>query len=554
MQAQVPIPEDFVPAGRVEEYLASAKRFLENHPSDRFAPRVAFDLYTITAGIGRKEEAVAARSKLLFLYPRSFQAGYLFSTFEDAKEFRNFLNKQTEDYFKANYAGLPEKFCQVFMIGLQRFGHHPDLAGDFSLLLKGFAFSQITGDKQLNSMARQELALKRIEFQDGPFLQTLDLCMNRNLSLKQRVLGLHGIQDGKDALFLKRIFMDRLSAEVQAEPEILRIHAEDALRQRKFEEAMGFISKLPPADRNVPQILFWHALCQFALKRDSDAVKVLGNLYQSHPQSPWATVAKAYGEGILHLESNSKLHVEGLYTFIQTMQKGMDLFQATIEFESNRSNPRKYLIYLGVMSRQNYLEISVSEEGRHLFAYRTGKTESALFLKEEGKIYHFAKPGPIPAPKIQLQKKADGTFYISADASIESSFEQARKNNKGILNSPFLTTPEGLRVLFDYSVRKLGICPLSPIQAENTRTFEWLVPRVQTPELDRLRFQLDSQGRLSGVTFPQFRLVDIEYGGAGEARLTPPDWPSAPVEKQDELNAALFFRVFAALSALAGNN
>jgi hypothetical protein len=34
-QAQVPIPEDFLPAGRAQEYLVAASQFLEKHADDR---------------------------------------------------------------------------------------------------------------------------------------------------------------------------------------------------------------------------------------------------------------------------------------------------------------------------------------------------------------------------------------------------------------------------------------------------------------------------------------------------------------------------------------
>ena len=155
--AQVPIPEDYLPSGRGEEYLKAAGQFLEKNSSDRFAPRVAFDLFTVSSSMGSNAIADAARARLLFDYPQSFQAGFLYTTFEDAEDFRNFLNERTEQQFEKNPAELPEKFCQVFKIGLMRFKGSSELAGDFSLLLKAYAFSQITQDTELASMARREL-------------------------------------------------------------------------------------------------------------------------------------------------------------------------------------------------------------------------------------------------------------------------------------------------------------------------------------------------------------------------------------------------------------
>ena len=87
MQAQVPIPEDYLPAGRVGEYVQAASSFLKNSPTDRFAPRVTFDLYTLFSSMGKTKEAEQLRGKLLLDYPLSFQAGYLITTFEDASKF-----------------------------------------------------------------------------------------------------------------------------------------------------------------------------------------------------------------------------------------------------------------------------------------------------------------------------------------------------------------------------------------------------------------------------------------------------------------------------------
>lgn len=549
--AQVPIPEDYLPAGRGEEYLEAAERFLGEQSADRFAPRVAFDLYTVSSSMGRKDVAEPARVRLLFDYPQSFQAGFLYTTFEDAGKFRTFLNEQTEEQFKTNPGQLPEKFCQVFKIGLQRFQGRPEVAGDYSLLLKAYAFSHITQDSELASLARRELSLKRIEIEEGPALQTLDACMDRSLPPLDRVLKLNEVGDNEDATFIKKVFMARLPAPMLADPRIVRIFAEDALRQRDFAGALAHIGKLPPETQEDDQVLFWIARSQFAQGSDAEAVKTLGRLFQLHPQSPWAVSAKAYGEGILQLPANRKSHVEALHAFTKGMLEGLDVFQSTLEYREEPDGAVKFFVYLGIMQSQNYLEVSVRDKDGFLFAYRTGGEESALYLKDRGKVFQFAKPGPIPAPRFNLEKKPDGTFFISADASIEPSFEHAKRKNQGLLNSPFLKTPEGLALLFDYTIRKLGVCPLPPVADGRGRNFEWLVPRVGKPDLDRLRFKLGGEGRLQEIEFPQFRLMNVEYGLAAQARLAPPKWPQVEVESHPELDAALFMQVFSSLASLA---
>ena len=159
---QVPIPEDFLPSGSVGEYVQSASNFLKKNPEGRFAPRVAFDLYVLFSSMGKKAEAEQLRGKILLDYPRSFQAGYLITTFEDAGKFANFLDELAEKMFDKDPSGVPKGFCRLFKVGLQRFRGHPDLSENLSLLLKGYLFAQVAGEKDLGSQFRKNLALKEI--------------------------------------------------------------------------------------------------------------------------------------------------------------------------------------------------------------------------------------------------------------------------------------------------------------------------------------------------------------------------------------------------------
>ena len=51
-------------------------------------------------------------ARLLFDYPQSFQAGFLYTTFEDAEDFRNFLNERTEQQFEKNVRNYPKNFAK----------------------------------------------------------------------------------------------------------------------------------------------------------------------------------------------------------------------------------------------------------------------------------------------------------------------------------------------------------------------------------------------------------------------------------------------------------
>ena len=131
--AQVPIPEDYLPSGRGGRVLEGRWAVFRKNASDRFAPELPLIFFTVSSSMGSNAIADAARARLLFDYPQSFQAGFLYTTFQDAEDFRNFLNERTEQQFEKNPQNCPEKFCQVFKIGLMRFKGSSELAGDFSL-------------------------------------------------------------------------------------------------------------------------------------------------------------------------------------------------------------------------------------------------------------------------------------------------------------------------------------------------------------------------------------------------------------------------------------
>jgi len=550
LQAQVPIPEDYLPAGRVGEYVQAASSFLKNSPTDRFAPRVTFDLYTLFSSMGKTKEAEQLRGKLLLDYPLSFQAGYLITTFEDASKFAKFLDGLIEKLYKKEPAGLPRSFCRLYSVGLNRFRGHRDLSENLPLLLKGYLFAQIAKDADLEKQIRKNLALKQIELDDPTEQELLEISLSRTLSVEERILRLHVIEGEKLANFLKRVYLESLDAETAKLASIQKVKIQNRLEDKQFSEALTLINALPAEVKQAPEVRFWQGLSYYGLGQDSKALQVFGEIYNGNPEGAWAQTVKAFGEGLLAVNTSIEQQSVLIHQFIQTMLGDTEVFQVQLVHEGESGNPKPLYVYVGVLPKQNFMEITFTKGNELILAYRTTNVDSTLFFKDESVIHHFPKPGPIISPTMNVEKSEDGGFTFSAEASMESNFSAAKKKSQLLLRTPILNSQKGLQELLAYTYRKHGICPLPSSKSGDSLIYSGLLPNYQKPGLEKFQFVQNASGRLVKMQFPGIQLTDLQYGPASAVKLTPPAWPEKSVQHHQQLDIALFLRVFAVLAEL----
>ena len=550
LQAQVPIPEDYLPSGRVGEYVQAASSFLKNSSQDRFAPRVTFDLYTLFTSIGKTKEAEQLRGKLLMDYPLSFQAGYLITTFEDAGKFAKFLDGLIDKLYKKEPAGLPKSFCRLYSVGLKRFRGHRDLSENLPLLLKGYLFAQIAGESDLEKQIRKNLALKQIEVDDPTEQELLEVSLSRTLTIEERILRLHAIEGEKLASFLKRVYLESLDAETAKLLSIQRVKIQNRLEDKQFSEVLGLINALPMEAKKASDIRFWQGLSYYGLGQDAEALKVFGEIYNENPQGAWAETVKAFGEGLLALSTSIEQQSVLIHQFIQAMLGETEVFQVRLVHEGEKENSTPLHVYVGVLPNQNFMEITFTKGNEMILAYRTTNVDSTLFFKDESVIHHFPNPGPILSPTMNVEKSEDGGFSFSAEASMESSFSAAKKKSQLLLDTPILNTQKGIEELLASTYRKHGICPLPFSKAGDSFIYTGLLPNYQKPGLEKFQLLQNAHGRLVKMQFPGIQLTDLEYGPASTVQLTSPAWPEKSVQNHQQLDIALFLRVFAVLAEL----
>ena len=548
-RGQVPIPEDFLPSGRVGEYVQSASSFLKQTPEDRFAPRVAFDLYVLFSSMGKTAEAKQLRGKILLDYPHSFQAGYLITTFEDAGKFAKFLDALAEKMFAKDPKGVPKGFCRLFKVGLQRFRGHPDLSENLSLLLKGYLFSQVAGEKDLGSQFRKNLALKEISLEDDREREIVQIALSRTAKFEERIVTLHEMEDDKIARFLKRVYMSALDETTAKLPSIQRVKILTVLEEKEHAQALALIDSLPETDQNLPEIMYWKGLCHFGLGQDAEAVAIFTQVYKADPQGGWAGTVKAFGEGILSFNRSVEQQAELCHQLVQGLLKDTEVFQVRVTHDG-KGGKSPMQVYVGVMPGKNFMEVSFTRGEELFFAYRTTNVDSTLYFKDEPFIHHFPQPGPILSPTLDVERKPEGGFSFNAEASMESNFSAAKKKSQVLLDSPLLSTKAGIQELLAYSFRKQGSCPLQAQQTGENVEFQGLLPALQKPGFKLYSFEQNSKGRVVKIGLPSLQFTDLQYGSASEVQLSPPVWPKRQIQKHSQLDIALFLRVFSVLAEL----
>ncbi len=547
---QVPIPEDFLPSGRVGEYVQSATSFLKNNPQDRFAPRVAFDLYVLFSSVGKVTEAEQLRGKVLMDYPHSFQAGYLITTFEDAGKFSKYLDALADSMFSKDPKGVPQGFCRLYSVGLKRFRGHPDITENLPLLLKGYLFAQVASENDLAAHFRKNLALKEISLEKDKERELVQIALSRSTSLEERILQLHAMEGDKLARFLKRVYLSSLDKPTANKASLGRVRILTFLEEKEHAQALGMIETLPDIEKNVPEVLFWKGLCHYGLGQDAEAVAALTRVYHMDPQGEWAETVKAFGEGILSFNQSVEQHADFCQGLVQSMFKEAEVFQVLATFGDESKGKSPMLIYLGVMPGKNFMEVTFTRGDDLFLAYRTTNVDSTLYFKGEEVIHHFPQPGPILSPSLDVERKPDGGFNFNAEASMEANFAVAKKKSQNLLDSPLLNTRNGLRELLAYSFRKQGSCPLPSRNSTNSVIFSGLLPTLQKPGIKSYSVEENPLGKIAKITFPGLQLSGLQYGLETEVQLARPVWPERQIQEHSQLDLPLFLRVFTVFADL----
>jgi tetratricopeptide (TPR) repeat protein len=165
---------------------------------------------------------------------------------------------------------LPKQFVQVVAVGLQRFGK--TLLDDDAFLVRVHCFATAAGAGDPADLSGPLLNERRKPC--GDFDGLVGTHLERGADPVRIVVRFHKAE-GDVADFLERFYLSRLSLSEEKRPEIAKIMAENAVRERDYEKALELISLRWRDFKDDPQIHYWKAWALFALGKDAPAIKQL---------------------------------------------------------------------------------------------------------------------------------------------------------------------------------------------------------------------------------------------------------------------------------------
>jgi len=548
-EAVFPLVEDYIVAGKLGQYIKDAMAYLRKYPSSRFAPRVAFDLMLIGQRTKKPKLVEDMRAYLVMDRPRSLQTSYVVAQFKKPAEFRQFVNKRMSVVFKKHPHLVPQSFIRAVEAGLGHF--QAKLLDNTSFLLRTYCMAHIAGADKLSGST---LPVLRERIADSPeLLAVLNTYTDDKLSMSQKVARLHNMRKQGDAKFLKRALLGQLSKDEKKKPDIVRTVVENAIGMRKYEDALSFGAAMPPAMRDEPQVMFWKAWTLFGLEKDAPAIEQLAELRKAHPKSEWASIAETYVDGIGHFGRRQKASADAILAVTRKARQGIGVFEARFTHKKENDDGETEVLnaYLGMVPGDDRFEMALHRNGRMSLGYHTSRTKAAFLVRSEAKTLKYTEPGPIPTPIVEVNRSPEGGFHVGAGLGMSTSMESAGRKASSAIRSPYLSTPEGLQELLDYTTRRQGWVPAEPVEKDGVTSYVWLIPATETPKLERLEFRV-SGNSLVYVEFDTFRLDSARYERKKSFDLAPPEWPKREAEMKDEFEPGTMFRLLGAVAEWFG--
>jgi hypothetical protein len=267
-----PLAEQYLGAGRIQEYTEACKQYLIANPRSFQAARLTMDLYMLGKVANDDRTAVDARGGLLFQFADSLPAAYIVETFKDEPEFRQFILTEVEHRAAVLARTSVVMANHAIGLGLRRFGDK--LLGEEAFALVVALIAEEAGNGVLHQKALAAF--------DGPdkarpgLKEIRTACFgspagpSARPSIKERVLRLHALRAEGNARLFEWYYAAKLAPADRQDPQVLRILAENDVLAGKVSDACVSIKALL-AKQTDAQLLLWLAWCHFGMGQKVEA-------------------------------------------------------------------------------------------------------------------------------------------------------------------------------------------------------------------------------------------------------------------------------------------
>ena len=544
-----PIPEDYLPRGQLSEYIQDALSYLTRYPSSVFSPRVALDILMVADRTGNKRLAENMKVFLLFEHSRSLQGIHILTTFKDASEFREFILEHAENQLSKNPSLFPRKFSQLIDSGLYYFKN--SLLDDGNFLLISACIATAAGENKIVEILLP--ALNKISQGNDNLSALMDICLDKRATASEKIIKLH--EQEEDTRLLERYYFSTLSQAEKNQPAISRIIISNAIKDRDYKRAQHQLDRMPVTFFNDPQVLFWQAWIQFSLHKDRQALETLAMIGKTYPNDMYAHTSRIYMQGIRNFEGYKESITREIFSASEKLRNGIGILEANVTFVTNPNSEREqaYLIYIGLLPKNNFLELLIYRNNEMILGYRTSHIDSAIYLAGRKKILTFDEPAAIPVPSLSLEREDNHEFTFNAGFDFFSSIKDAGAKTSSVFDSPYLSTVDGINDLLGHLARRHGWVPISPVVTNEAVTFRWRAPSIGSPELKHIDYTISKNAIVTHFRSNNLSVDDLRYHTEPSFQLASSPWPPYPIEKMERFDFSVLMEFMGTLIQLIGS-
>ncbi len=549
---RIPFYEDFLKKSKSDDFLAEAKKFLEEKPDAMEAPRLTFD-YLMVAKVSREAEAINdATSKLLFKYPQSLPTLHFISSFDkDSKVLSNiFIHKATfgnlaSEEFSAAY-------CRALILAARIQG--PQFLADPALRLRAHLLAEKAGVEEIKKSSAKGLLIEA-EKNNG-FGKIAKIALSNETTVEK--LSKLSKFSGKDAEFATAFYLAQLTEAEKKSERVIIIQLKQALfgKPKDIGKAIQSIALLPGNLSKQADVKTFLGTAQ-RLDGDSDlAIETLSQISadsENPVMAEWVKTAQSYAKGIQFEENRKKLLLEAIGNALDQIDSDADsLFTRlrwTTKYESGKNIYNE--AFIGVSKQKKLVEIHVKKAQKTIFAYRTDEGKSNIYSHDLNQSINFSTPGVFPIPQFVIKRDVEtGGFEYNFNLNFSATQDKMLDEGSRFLESPYMGTAKGREIFLSYLLNEkpLWLSPSTTIKGGNAYPLFLLDPENPTPTAIIIETNLSKS--LTGLQIGSFAMEDLSLGGL-EVLDQLPLWPKAKIMEAKKFDFPLFMKVLQRISNLS---
>ncbi len=470
------------------------------------------------------------RKLLIWNAPHGLYGSYVLSTFKTPQALHNFLLP----YMNADRNDITPLFCKHmnFILASAIRMRGSDFLNDPPFLLKCAAIVDRMGNKPLHE--KLVGLAKKIIKTDSPYHKLMGVCFDSSLDTLARIQAIEETLPADPvSIYLQMVYMTALTAEQQASGSILEIRSRHRIGQHRFTEALPILDQLLTVD-DQSQYRFWAGWCQATGGNTAEAQATL----KAIKHAPWRGPAQRLVKQLRQLPTHLAEHGEVFMAMLEDLRTDLDGFEMLVQGELPDGLP--FDLYVAVGPDQS-VYLHLTENGRVKVSYRSNAKTTKVFLDRHARQY--ATQGAIPIPRINIVQDAKtGRFFFQFGISAQP-YDQLKPAITAALNSPWLTTPDGLSQWLVGMIQK-GSFPAAIEQTPQGMRLKWITPQLDQPQFDQRQFIVDESGKLLSMVGSGMSITRLQYGPVKTLTLDPPNMPRASYVKADDANDTLRMAAF----------